>query len=876
MTTQTARRRTALAALFSMLLAALTALPAFAADPTSTSRLLAGADQLAGSPGALFQIEVNYPAAAGVGGVTDPKLPVNAVLVVGPAPVTNLDGDTANWSDRRLSGNRLLFDGNVLVPGTTQTFTLRGDVGAPPQDLRRAFDVFLSTDGGNTFTQSTNNGLEVTTRVLETLNVTLVRPAGAFNPTANAVTTAQNNAKVTLQVRNRGSAAGSGLTGIETRAFLTGPAGFSSALEGGPKNIAYGATETFSFTTVFPNNAGTISITGDAESVATGTADARASAPLAIAVQQALNLTYQANSLSPRAFNPMSPQAFRATFARGGQVSARFDRALTTFTLSGIEASLDTPSGVDVSAGNVELVFAQTNYAALADGNYTPAIRIRGTDWNGASVDLTPLNLPAVKVDRLIPNVTPVLTGLATFLQDPEPGEQQVATNGTNLTFSGPVTESNSSTTACTDCVVVSARLVYNGTIFVPLTPGTDIRIANGQLQGSKAVDQAGPEITNVRLQVQVRDEAGNTSGLNGSGLVIVDNVTPTFKAQLGEAGSAPAGVSVANPRRTITVYANESVRFPAATGVSPLAFYVDNFTVIEARGFRYARAGESAPVQGSGHVDFVVLTLNADMGPEGVPQVRYAPDNGQPGGTGNLLGDRARDQVQKLLANELIDIVDRIAPDLPVLNRVNERIEQSASYWTNRTGTVPFQVANVLQGDTVQVLLDGVQRGSAVKTQDGPTVTVDVTVPATFADGTEHVIEVRVLDRAANVSPILTKKLTVDLTAPGLQSFTKSGRVATVTTSEVLSGDPGFKGTNSAIDWYGIEGSGFFARTWQATSVAHTALTDAIQVTLPEGAANVTLSSMNYDYQEGPSSKKRFEDRAGNVLPSRLGIPAA
>jgi hypothetical protein len=205
---------------------------------------------------------------------------------------------------------------------------------------------------------------------------------------------------------------------------------------------------------------------------------------------------------------------------------------------------------------------------------------------------------------------------------------------------------------------------------------------------------------------------------------------------------------------------------------------------------------------------------------------------------------------VQKLLVNELIPIDDRIAPDLPVLNRVNERIEQSSSYWTNRTGTVPFQVANVLQGDTVQVFLDGVQRGSAVKTQDGPTVTVDVDVPATFADGSEHVIEVRVLDRAANISPILTKKLTVDLTAPGLQNFTKSGRVATVTTSEVLSGDPAFKGTNSAIDWYGIEGQGFFARTWQATSVAHTALTNAIQVTLPEGAANVTLSSMNYDYQ--------------------------
>jgi hypothetical protein len=46
--------------------------------------------------------------------------------------------------------------------------------------------------------------------------------------------------------------------------------------------------------------------------------------------------------------------------------------------------------------------------------------------------------------------------------------------------------------------------------------------------------------------------------------------------------------------------------------------------------------------------------------------------------------------------------------------------------------------------------------------------------------------------------------------------------------------------------------------------------------VTLAQGAANVTLSSMNYDFQPGSESKKRYEDRAGNVLESFLGIPPA
>jgi hypothetical protein len=879
MTTTATRRRTALAALLAMILAVMTALPALAADPTSTSRLLAGGEQLANTLGASFRIEVNYPAAAGLNGVTDPKLPVNAVLVVGPNTVTGLDGTTAMWNDRQLSGNRLLFDGNVITPGSTVNFDLTGNVGQPPFDVTRPFDVFLSTDGGNTFTQSTDNGLAVTTRVLEAKNVTLVRPAAAFNPTANQVTTAQDNALVTLEVTNRGAEAGTGRTGIVTRGELRGPAGFSATQQGDPQNIPYGETRTFTFSTVFPNTAGNATLIGDAVSTETGLANARDAAPLVITVQQALQLTYQANSLSPLAFNPepggtAAPQSLRATFNRAGQVSARFDKPATTITLGGIAAGLATPDDVAVTAPNVELTFASTDYSSLVDGNYTPTVAVRGTDWNGANVSLAPGPLPAVKIDRLIPNVAPILSGIATFLQDPEPNEQQVATNGTTLTFSGPVTESNSSSASCPDCVVVAADLIYNDTIVVPLTPGTDIRINNGQLAGSKAVDQAGENITSVRLRVQVRDAAGNTSGLNGSGLVVVDNVTPSFVT--GDAGSAPAGVTVANPRRTITLFLNESVRFPAATGLSPLSFYVDNFTVTEARGFRFARAGESAPVQGSGHVDFVVLTLSGDMGPEGVPQVRYAPDGGNPGSASDLLGNRARDQVRKAVANQLIDIVDRIAPDLPILNRVNDRIEQSGSFWTNRVSTaVPFQVANVLQGDVVQVFVDGVQRGSATKNNDGEFVTVDVTLPSA-ADGNVFEVAVRVLDEVGNISPIAEEIVTVDLTAPGLANFTKSGRVATVKVNELLSGDPAFQGTNSAIDWYGIEGSGFFARTWQATSVAHGSLTDTIEVTLAQGAANVTLSSMNYDFQPGSESKKRYEDRAGNVLESFLGIPPA
>lgn len=858
MTSKASHRRMATLAVLAMIWSALAVLPAFAAEPTSTATLVTGNDIVAGQQQVAFTIRISYPQSSGLGSVTDPKDPANVVQIVPPRNViTGLESTMEGWDAvRPADSDRLFFTGNEIQPGDTVDFTFTGDTVRPSEDLTRSFKVFLSDDEGETFTQSTDGGLDSLIRVLKVNAVEIISPAGVTDGTAS---TDQANVGIRVTVENFGSSAGTGRTGLNVESSLQGVSN-DGPLSG---DILYGASRTFDFTATMPSSPQNITLTGTADAT-DGNASAKPLAGAALQVVRKFGLAYLSGSLSPRAVVPNGPAySFSAGFDPTGQVVANLNTASSTFEMSSYSTTLSSPSTVDPDDGSTTLTFdpAVVNLPDKTDPGYSPTVHLTGVDENDAPIDFTFNIGDTVRVDSDIPIVLPDLGGMTSNLDDPDEGEEEVATEGTELDLGGEI--NNSDGTDCTDCQVNDAWIRYtfaNGsTQDVDVTD--EISVDNqGNLSGTHAVEIADASVRNAKLFVSAVDSAGNGDQAGVSDPLIVDNVAPAFDG--GITGQTPAYVDDTgrNKYRTITVNLRESVKFPAPVGSSAADWVVDSTSVTDAQAYR------NDGTETDGHADVVVLTVSSDLDPNQVPQVRY-----EPGRTSGLDQNRGQDQVSKDLADAIVAIVDGIAPDLADLLEVNDRIDQDG-FWSNTT-TPSITAGGVAVGDTVRVydVTDGGQTLIDQKTQQNDSERITLNDDGGYAFNVEHgdvvKIAIEVLDEALNSSGLAEFDIEFDFVAPTVASLAQSGRDVTVTMDEPLSADPDFQGSNSASDWAAEQGSGFFAQTYAATDVAHGSGSPDITVTYEEDAGTVELDRVIYEFLNLSGNNTRYEDRAGNPL---------
>ncbi len=856
MQTSPLRRRIGFVTVLAMALSMLAAGPSFAAEPTGTAAIVSARDVLAGGQAQEFTIQVDYPQGSLLDGLSSgSKAPVDVVQIVPPRNVvTGPQGDTPGWEYQvKENTDNLFFFGSQIDPGSSAAFTFTADVAAPPEDILRDFKVFLSDDEGQTFTQadpSSNGALTTAVRVLGVKSVELVAPGGATDYT---VTTDQDNVVARVTVANYGAPSGTGRTGLTVQPTVTGATTTTPAAT----DIPYGSSAAFDVTATMPSQAADIALFADATAT-DANADALGRSSDTIHVVQKLGLTYQGGTLDPRnvigAAVPGAPSyAFTATLARAGDVSAIIDTGGTTFDLDTFSSSATQPTQVAATDDTVGFQFAASQ-VALDDGSYQPAIHVTGTDENGAPVDLQVPVGDTVKVDTDVPVVGPLLTGTASNLDDPDPGEEQVTEDGATITYGGNVNDSTGAD--CTDCHITGAHLVQLDGALATIgqnLPATVTMDGSGNLSGSDEPQYAAAT-RYVRLVVSVADAAGLTS-TGTSDPIVVDNIAPAFAG--GITGQTPDVVPAADrpdPNRTITVSLSESVTFSPDTSASD--WYVDGRTVTDVAAYR--DTGEATP----GHADLVVLTVDSDLDPNQPPAVRYQPP-------APLDANRGQDQMSHDLADQAITVVDGIVPPPADLARVHDRVRQDGEFWSG--GNKPtFEFRNIAVGDTIKLyeVTDGGSTLIEQETQqaDSGVITLNRDGAYQFAagDGEVATVAAKVLDGAGNASELARFDVHFDFTAPTLTQAAQNGRDVTVTLSEPLSSDPAHRGRDNASDWAAQRGSGYLAETYAATSVSSSG--DTIQVTMEQQAANAALETILYEFS-GIGSGTRYEDRAGNVL---------
>lgn len=683
-----------LGALTALLMGLLPALPASAAL-NGTASITTVRDLLAGRLHEMT-FRVNNPSTATVPGVGETQLTMNFIQIV-PASGFILGCPAATqgiWTCTVTQKGFLEFEvpapsSDGLKPGTNQSFNILGSAPRPGNDQTRTWQVQMSADHGETGVTndpSSAGALDTTVRVLQVTSVVIAAPAGAVD---NTVTSGQNNTFVDVSVINAGSAA------KDTTATLASPGGSGDNVRGTPPPAqsipAYNGTSdgsaTFRFGFNF-GNAGTRQLTGDAS--ATG-ADAFEGQSTNITVQTPVNLTYVVGTLSPVASRSGFERTFTLGLTKSGDPSASGLAGTLNFSRSdaarNFSATMTSPATyTEGQTNNVSHTFGPitipgTAEAALTgdplapnnfDGDYSLSVTITGTDGNDAGVSLTKSISEVFTIDNLVPGVIPVLeapnrvgtVGATRTANNADTTKQFVVKNGQTLTFKGDIYKAGTSGTLDTTAKVVKCEVrVFNeaGTQVqtFPIAPANCREDGLGHVTGSAAIANFGVPSGTALLYVEVADKVTENVGFGESLRIRVDNLVPTLHDPNRANSTGCRGLNAADcaggDERTIQVFTSEPI-----TGT----FLPVEFRCTDAAGGNLVT---SASFNGNAttYGDRIVLTLaraiDEDTEPDCVydrPPTQAAPQDAPT----NLLPS----------PDELDDIVDDIAPDLPDILTVN------------------------------------------------------------------------------------------------------------------------------------------------------------------------------------------------------------
>jgi hypothetical protein len=833
----TAIQRITSTALVLAMLMAITVVPAFAAAIGAAT--ITSGDLLSGQPGAVTIRITNGSVDAGtlpgpLGGLNgDTASDIDAIVIEVPATVYSATDVTlpSGWTgeyDTEIGFVYATADGesSELAPGASLDVTIEGAANEIADDTTRAVPVFVSDDGGRTLSSAGVPNL--TSRILQVDSIAVVKP-GAINQNLSQVTAGQDTATVSVKVTNFGSQARS-VTINAAKSSGSSTATVTPQIE----NIGSGVSfDTAELVTTF-GSAGTLGLNGTATSANSAAVAVPADQ---IAVQQAFSGTYVNDSLSPRTAVQGQSYDFVLQLNKAGVQPANLT---TTFSINGV-ATASGSQPFPAASSTETLEFDNVAIPALAaNGSYDTLLTASGVDDNGATVSVT-ITPQTVTLDNLLPVIE-----LEANVGDPDvTGATPAAGDGRTITFSGTVkvgtgtgTGTGGEVAACTSCTV-TAKLVTDLGEELPFT----LTNTNGELSGSASFTFEAGTTSASATATAVKDTGLSSTG--ASDIFEVDIIAPTL-------ASATTG------RDDQGDFVNVSLSELADTTNSrPFAWQVDNSAVQSAT----AQPAENGAVM----VQLRLLEGNT-FANNATPTVSYSPT----GLAGTPFGSRINDRVSLTMLDQVIEAIDGIVPDAPILSSVQGLALQGGKFYTNQFKPT-VTVAGMEAGTLLELYFD--RNGNEVPENSevvysGPVSNATETVTLGNSLGNsdiEHMLIGRLHDGVAFGLQTL-EPLVLDRTVPVITAYAQDaqdGSTVVVTFSEMLP-----LGRDAAFDWTVIADQDGETRSRSVEAV--TAGLNARERTLKVAAnsydpADGDVSGVRFKYRGAASD--RYSDFATNTL---------
>jgi len=878
-------------------------------------------------------------------------------------PFTRIQSVSASapsgWTARLTTGTnkRAIFEstGTGLARSSNVTFTVVGDVVASDKDRVGDWSAFVSNDGGTASSVLISNAgtsaVQTNVRVLQVLpgSFGILSPAGAADDSDNngipEVTSTQSGVCSRFRVLNHGSQtlaavepfiSGSGATASSVRlavpgAPCSGPVLPDADGDGkGEVSIDSNGFAEVDLELAF-GSPGTANLTAQAGSdspvastpTSTGPADDTFVASLQATIQAIAQLSYVANSLTPRALQPDTDNVtFRLSVNKGPSNSPAItlSGSETTFDFVGCEEGIRTlTSGISIAAGQVNNLlfeYASCNIkgsSLLDDGNYNVTALYRFTDANDfalpsqASISVG----NTIRIDSLIPVIEDLrITTPANAVDANQPGALK---DGAAWTVSGSVKDRNPQSgllEACTNCTLNSAEIVEfdadgNETIREPL-PGCTVS-GSGALSCS-VTRTFQPTTLFTQVDVDVRD---GSIGQDGLGLksaktptnrVDVDNIAP-FVQSVELIANPASGVR----NMVIVTFSERWVDYPGLTKPTPERQARDYAVTcdLEADGDDHAEKDNpvtTAMIQqggAGGQNAKATLVLLHECTADSGGSVQYQPF---PGVAGQLANPRVIDRVSLSLQDYARGILERIPPLAPVISAVDGLGAQDSKFWFNDAFKVTLADQESDGRHAVQPEYrleifeemdspaDGPQADELICEADAAGATVDVNCTVGGDDGfqgltpvtddggyRESAIYARAVDENGNpgvftavgdaTDGVTEAIFALDVNRPDIEDVTVANTTVTVSLNEPLP-----RGRNAVSDWQlnGIKNEEGYAINVGSMSGSGTTRTLTISDSRYT-AVNTVVTDTRYEFQGSPTATdanlKRYEDRAGNEL---------
>jgi hypothetical protein len=778
-------------------------------------------------------------------------------------------------------------EGAGILATESAVFGFAADVDDQPFDKSDFFFASISDDKGLTLTS--NVPIEVFVRTLEVVisSLEVVKPLLANDQQGTNVTQQQDNATISVQIRNNGDAS------QIVSPVIAKDSGSSSITPGsvGAQSIAAdGGVWTFVVPATF-GNPGSLTLKANATS-SEGSQTVDGVLGSLITVQERILLAFTADNLSPKAINPSisAIEGFTASVDKTGGPAT--DTAGLTLDYTVASENVTASPSFDAGSDTEVVTFPTIDFSGVADGSYNATATVAGFDANYAAVDSPLLDFGFVLIDRILAVVTIALAPPLSAVDHPDTAPDHASFND-SVGVTGTVTRevTAGSPEGCSDCSISVSTAKISGTELDPSAVSLSVD-SFGDITGTITMPGGTPEApgvyqngmvlaTTLTLDVTVGRLVGGTVSNAGFGNASAPiDITRPFLLQDADNTAGEFAVTKTGRDETgdfVIVALSEPVAFGGAFGAPASDWLVSDSTVTSIEFMDGGTADGTRAVR---------LRLLEALGNNDTPSATYAP---QP------LSSPAFDRVElDVFTPDAVDTIDGIAPETLELlsvstyrdgapdNTANE-VQQGAfdGTFVTRDASPTLVVADVLSDDTVHVfndlngdgILDPGEPELATQANQEPD-TADVKITVNLPGTGDRTIDIGVYAKDVNLNrgvSVAGLSIEVDQTQAAIVGLQQDGQTVTVTLSEALTSNVDHDGRDAAIDWF-VFADGRWRPVDTSSNQDGNNATRSLTLNALVVPAGASVTEVRYEYitfgTEDPLTSERHRDVALNNLP--------